>query len=278
MSIQNESTESRRPMQEILARTALTTTGWQENVRIVVGSSGRIEAVTANAADAASSGAVRVPVLLPAVANVHSHTFQHAMAGLAERRGPAGRDSFWTWREVMYGFVDRLVPEDVEAIAAYAFMEMQEAGFSAVAEFHYLHHRPGGAPYEDIGELSARIAAAAAETGIGLVLLPVLYRYGGADRRPLAGGQLRFGNDLDSYARLLARAEDVLKALPADTALGVAPHSLRAARLEDLREAAAMRPAGPVHMHIAEQEAEVEEVQAGYGARPVAWLLDNLDV
>ena len=133
--------------------------------------------------------------------NLHSHAFQRAMAGMTERRGP-GDDSFWTWRATMYRFLDALTPEDVEAIAALAYVEMLEAGFASVAEFHYLHHQPGGAPYADPAELAHRIAAAAAETGIGLTLLPVLYSYGGAGAAPLAGGQRRFGCDLDGFLAL----------------------------------------------------------------------------
>lgn len=263
-------------MTEIFATTALTSEGWRDDVLLRLGADGRIQAVHAGAS--ASADAVRVPVLLPAASNLHSHTFQRAMAGLAERRGPAARDSFWTWREVMYRFLDLLSPDDVEAIAGFAFMEMQEAGFAACAEFHYLHHRPGGDAYDDIGELSARIAAAAGETGIGLTLLPVLYRHGGVDGRALQGGQNRFGNDGESFQRLVERAESALAHLPDDTRLGIAPHSLRAAGLEDIRAAMALRPDGPVHMHIAEQEAEIEEMRAVHGARPVEWLLDNMAV
>lgn len=262
-------------MQTIFARTALTPEGWRNDVRVSIDGEGRIADVEANAR---SEGGHHAAVLLPAAANLHSHTFQRAMAGLAEARGPAERDSFWTWRETMYRFLDMLSPDDVEAVAALAFMEMQESGFTAVAEFHYLHHRPGGAPYDDVAELAARIAAAAGETGIGLTLLPVLYRHGGVDGRPLAGGQLRFANDIDGFSSLLAGAETALAPLPGDTRLGVAPHSLRAANGEDIAAALTMRPDSPVHMHIAEQEAEIEEMRAVHGARPVAWLLDNFDV
>src|SRR5690606_562733 len=136
---------------------ALLPTAWASDVRLGIGPDGRIAAIEPGAT--AAPGDLRVKTLLPAVANLHSHTFQRAMAGLAEQRGPGDRDSFWTWRETMYRFLDILSPEDVEAIAAFAFMEMLEAGFAAVAEFHYLHHQPGGAPYADLGELSARIAA-----------------------------------------------------------------------------------------------------------------------
>jgi formimidoylglutamate deiminase len=260
-------------MQTIFAGAALLPEGWAEGVRVTLGADGRIAAAQAGAAPA--TGDHRADILLPAAANLHSHTFQRGMAGLAERRGPAGRDSFWTWRDTMYRFLDLLAPEDVEAIAAQAFMEMQEAGFCAVAEFHYLHHRPGGAEHDDIGELAGRIAAAAGETGIGLTLLPVHYRQGGADGRALAGGQKRFGNTLERFAALVQRSEEITRALPADTRVGVAPHSLRAVPLDDLTELARLRPDTPIHIHAAEQVPEMEEITAAYGARPVELLLDR---
>lgn len=256
----------------IEAATALTPDGWRNDIVVTIGGDGRIEAVEP-AKDQPSD--LCVPVLLPALSNLHSHTFQRAMAGLTEWRGPAGRDSFWTWRELMYRFLDVLTPDEIEAIAAFAFMEMQEAGFSAVAEFHYLHRAPGGVPYDNRAELSERILAAAADTGIGLTLLPVLYQQGGLDGRPLAGGQRRFFNDTDSFLRLVCAAETALARLPGDAALGIAPHSLRAVSAESLGEAVALRGSGPLHMHIAEQELEIEEVVAATGRRPVEWLFDN---
>ncbi|MFN3546148.1 MAG: formimidoylglutamate deiminase [Mesorhizobium sp.] len=259
----------------IHAATALLPTGWADDVRISIDAEGRIAGVETGGA--ALPGDHRVHALLPALSNLHSHTFQRAMAGLSEARGPSERDSFWTWRAIMYRFLDVLTPDEIEAIAAFAFLEMQEAGFSAVAEFHYLHHQPGGTPYADLGELSARIAAAAAETGIGLTLLPVHYAQGGVDGRPLSGGQLRFGNDLDRFQALHERSRDILREMPADTVLGAAPHSLRAVGAADLA-ALARKSAGPFHMHIAEQEKEIEETLAVHGARPVTWLLDNMAV
>jgi formimidoylglutamate deiminase len=217
-----------------------------------------------------------VGLLLPAPANAHSHAFQRAMAGLTERRGPDPRDTFWTWRALMFRFLDRLTPEHVEAIAAFVQMEMLEAGYATNVEFHYLHHQPGGRPYADPAEMAARIAAATARTGIGLTLLPVHYRYGGCDRRPLGPGQVRFGTDPDAFARLHAASADAVKPLPDDTTLGVAPHSLRAVAPEDLPRLAALAPHGPIHMHLAEQVAEVEEVRAALGRRPVEWVLDHL--
>ncbi|MCO6387294.1 formimidoylglutamate deiminase [Aliihoeflea sp. 40Bstr573] len=263
-------------MTYIFAQTALLPSGWKADVRVVLGADGRIESVQGEAVRGADDQAV--PLLLPALSNLHSHTFQRAMAGLAERRGPSGRDSFWTWREIMYRFLDLLDPDDIEAIAAFAFMEMQEAGFSAVAEFHYLNNQPGGAAYADRGELAARIAAAAKTTGIGLTLLPVHYVQGGVDGRPLKGGQLRFANDLDGYGELVARCEAIVGAASTDTGLGLAPHSLRAVPVSDLAEISGWKPDLPLHMHIAEQEAELAETQDVLGARPMEWLLANHDV
>ena len=256
------------------AETALTPTGWQQAVRVEIAADGRIAAVTPGA----PAEGERHAILLPAPTNLHSHAFQRAMAGLTERRGPDPRDSFWTWRALMYRFLDRLTPDDVEAIAAFVQMEMLEAGYAAVAEFHYLHHAPGGAPYADPAEMSARIAAAAAATGIGLTLLPVLYQWGGCDRRPLAAGQDRFGSTPDAFAALHARAAAALAPLPPDTVLGIAPHSLRAVDPDGLAAILPLAPGGPVHIHAAEQVAEVEEVLAHRGARPVEWLLANAPV
>ncbi len=257
----------------IWARRGLTPRGWAEGLRVEIDATGRI----ASARAGRPAEGERVGVLLPAPANAHSHAFQRAMAGLTERRGPAA-DSFWTWREAMFRFLDRIGPEQVEAIAAFVQMEMAEAGYGASVEFHYLHHRPDGAPYDALGEMAGRVAAAAATSGLGLTLLPVLYRHGGCDGRALGPGQIRFGNDPDRFARLVEEARGALASLPPDAALGTAPHSLRAAGREDIEAAVALAGDGPVHMHLAEQVAEVEEVRAAWGARPVEWALSNLDL
>lgn len=257
-------------MQAIWAERALVGGEWLADVAIEV-EHGRIARILSGAAP----GAMRTGLLLPAPANAHSHAFQRAMAGLAERRG-AGPDSFWTWRETMYRFLDRLTPDRVEAIAAMVQMEMLEAGYGASVEFHYLHHRPGGAPYASLAEMAERIVAAAATSGIGLTLLPVLYQRGGCDGRPPGPGQARFVNDPVRFARLVEGARAALTALPPDAALGIAPHSLRAVPPEGIAEAVALAAGGPVHMHLAEQEAEVAEVLAVTGARPVEWALANL--
>ena len=261
-------------MPAILSARARLPDGWARDVRVVLDGL-QIASVAVGAA--AEPGDHRVDVLLPALSNLHSHSFQRAMAGRTETRA-AGRESFWTWREVMYRFVERLTPDQVQAVAAMAFCEMQEAGYAAVGEFHYLHHAPGGAAYARPAEMAHRIAAAAEETGIGLCLLPVYYRYGGAGRQALEGGQLRFGCDPGRFAALLEDARAGAGALPGDTVVGIAPHSLRAVAPEDLAEVLPFAGGGPVHIHLAEQPREVEELEAWLGARPVAWLLDNAAV
>ena len=248
------------------AETALLPDGWAHDVSIRI-EAGRIAEVTTGVKGQGHG------VLLPAPANLHSHTFQRAMAGLTEAR-TAGQDSFWTWRALMYRFLERLGPEDVQAIAAQAMVEMAEAGFAALCEFHYLHHPVGGGTYADPAEMTGRIVQAARETGLGLTHLPVIYEQGGVDGRPLAGGQLRFGSAPEVFAGLLSGAGQALAGMP-DSVLGVAPHSLRAVSLATLHRLAGMTP-GPIHIHIAEQVAEVAEVQAAWGARPVEWAVANL--
>lgn len=263
-------------MTEIWADWALLAGGWQRGVAVKM-AGGRIVSVTPDTAPEALPGAQRVGVLLPAPANAHSHAFQRAMAGLTERRGPNPSDSFWTWRQLMFRFLDRLTPDQIQAIAAFVQMEMLEAGYACNVEFHYLHHAPGGVTYADLAETSARIAAAAEITGIGLTLLPVQYQFGGLDGRALGPGQIRFGNDLDQFVRLYQGAVKAVSALGSDSRTGIAPHSLRAVRSADLPHLRALANGAPFHMHLAEQIAEVEEVHASTGLRPVEWVLRHLD-
>jgi formimidoylglutamate deiminase len=258
----------------VWAEKALLDTGWAEAVRIEAGTDGLISKIDTGAAPEGH----RTGILLPSPANCHSHAFQRAMAGLTEKRGPDASDSFWTWRHLMFRFLDRLTPEHVEAIAAFVQMEMLEAGYSANVEFHYLHHQPGGSPYANIAEMAERIVAASALTGMGLTLLPVHYQYGGCDKRPLGPGQIRFGNTLDTYAELHARSTEAIGLLPGDARIGVAPHSLRAVAPEDLAHHADLAGENPLHMHLAEQIAEVEEVEAACGKRPVEFVLDRMEL
>ena len=265
---------------------------WARDVRVEVDAAGRIASLEPGSVPDGCETVTGWAV--PGVPNVHSHSFQRALAGLAEGRGP---DSFWSWREVMYEFLGRLTPDDVEAITAQLYIEMLKAGFTCVGEFHYLHHPPGGGRYDDPAEMSRRILAAARTAGIGLVHMPVVYETGGFGGEPLEGGQRRFRLDLEGAAWM--HEELVEDFAAAGAGLGWALHSLRAmsvesfGRVEGLVGGAAgtgvaaagqagITPVGtgatPVHIHVAEQEKEVRECLASRGARPVEWLLGHAPV
>ena len=169
MTIQNH-----RENVNLFAELALISEKWVKNVRISVGQDGKIKSVEIGVDPDQDDRQLRNRILLPAMANLHSHSFQRSMAGMTEKRTKK-QDSFWSWRELMYSFLEQLNPEHIEAIAALVFMEMLESGYASVGEFHYLHHQQGGQPYENIAETSSRIFAAAKQTGIGLTHLPVLY-------------------------------------------------------------------------------------------------------
>ncbi len=263
-------------MTSIWAKQALLPDGWRQNVSVEIDMQGKISAVVSGHPPAPA--AQRVGVLLPSPVNAHSHAFQRAMAGLSERRGPHKSDTFWTWRQLMFRFLEQLTPEHVQAIAALVQMEMLEAGYSTNVEFHYLHHQPNGQPYDHMSEMAQSIIAAAAQTGIGLTLLPVHYQYGGCDQRPLGAGQVRLGTDLDAFEQLWQSTHTALKTLPSDTNIGVAPHSLRAIDPHSLPQLLQLAGDKPFHLHLAEQHAETLEVQAVWGKRPVEWLLDNADI
>jgi formimidoylglutamate deiminase len=211
--------------------------------------------------------------------DIHSHAFQRAFAGRAERTSGA-TDTFWTWRSAMYGVANRIDPDDVEAIAAQLYVDLLRAGYTTVAEFHYVHHQPDGTPYANRAELAERIIAAAKATGIGLTLLPVLYRWSDFGDLPPRPEQRRFLNDLDGFAALLDALAPALDG--PQFRLGIAPHSLRAVSPNDLRAVLELRahrdPSMPVHLHIAEVPGEVDRSLAVRGARPVEWLLANAPV
>jgi formimidoylglutamate deiminase len=235
----------------------------EPDVLIEIAPDGTIVSVTPRAMETAE----RLPgLVVPGMPNLHSHAFQRAMAGLAERAGPTG-DDFWRWREVMYRFLAILTPDDVQAIAAQLYVECLLHGYTSVAEFHYLHNAPDGSRYDDMAELSHRIKAAGRDAGIGLMLLPVLYRHAQFGGAAPTEGQRRFILTLDDYADLCAAVGD-----------GVAPHSLRAVTPDELTAPIAIADSKPIHIHVAEQQKEVADCVAWSGARPVAWLLDHVQV
>ncbi|MBL8581832.1 MAG: formimidoylglutamate deiminase [Rhizobiaceae bacterium] len=257
----------------LFAGQALTPAGWVTNARVTI-RQGEIAAVEPGAEP--SPDDERYANLLPAMPNLHSHAFQRAMAGLTEISGTQ-TDSFWTWRETMYRFALAMTPEQVEAVAAQLYVEMLEAGFCRVGEFHYLHHDRDGRPYARISEMAERIASAAEHTGIGLTLLPVFYAHSAFGAAEPAAGQRRFVNHPNRFANLLEGCREALKPLN-QSVLGVAPHSLRAVTPAQLTEVTEFCPAGPIHIHVAEQVKEVEDCLAWSGARPVEWLLANAQV
>lgn len=255
----------------IFAQNALLPEGWRRQVRIGF-HAGAISSVEAEATP--HPGDVHVPCLVPGMPNLHSHAFQRGFSGLTERRG-ATRESFWSWREMMYKFALNLEPDGVQALAALAYIEMLEAGYTRVGEFHYLHHAPDGTQYANPAELSARIFAAAAESGIALTHLPVFYAHGGFGPQPTSTEQRRFLHDVESFMHLVQSCNSMAR--PQDR-VGYAPHSLRAATKTELDALQDGLPGRVVHIHIGEQVKEVEDCLAAYGLRPVEWLLDNAPV
>ncbi|RYE48882.1 MAG: formimidoylglutamate deiminase [Hyphomicrobiales bacterium] len=260
-------------MTKLFAAAALLPTGLVHDVSIEI-ENGLITSVEQGSAPAAADE--RHGLLAPAVPNLHSHAFQRAMAGLTEKRGP-GDDSFWSWRTQMYRFALSMTPDDVEAVAAQLYVEMLEAGFSRVGEFHYLHHDIDGRPYANIAEIAERIAAASAEAGIGLTLLPVFYAHAGFGPKPPIEGQRRFINDTARFAELIVASRRAVRGLEG-AAVGIAPHSLRAATMAEINEILPLAEGQPVHIHVAEQVLEVEDCVAATGARPVELLLGGAPV
>lgn len=249
---------------------ALLPEGWAERVTVRIDGQGRIVAVEPGQGE----GECVAGVVVPGLADLHSHAFQRAMAGLAEVAGP-GEDSFWTWRELMYRFLARLGPEEVEAIATFAYAEMLEAGFTAVAEFHYLHHDPEGRAYDEPAELALRHVEAARTTGIGLLLLPSFYAHGEVGGASPSEGQRRFVCDLELFGRIHAAAAKAVATLPVG-GIGIAPHSIRAVTPEELRRLAESFPTGPIHLHASEQPREVEACRRVHGTTPIALVADTI--
>lgn len=252
----------------------LTGNGWRDDVTLLIDADGMVEAVADGdvETDEYLGGTV-----VPGMPNLHSHAFQRQIAGLTARPGP-GNDHFWSWREAMYAAAQAVTPEQLEAIAGGLYAEMLCAGYTSCAEFHYLHHAPGGAPYQDPAEMGGRLLAAADAAGIGLTLLPVLYCRAGLDGAELAPRQRRFGNDPEAYLRLFEATRVHLRD-PSKQFLGAAPHSIRAVNGEQLESVLQALPRGvPVHVHVSEQPAEVREALEHLGTRPLEWLLDRFPV
>lgn len=270
---------------QLFASHALLPEGWARDVLLQWDDAGRLIAVQAGATAPAGVPHAAGPVL-PGMPNLHSHAFQRGFAGLTEYRSvesggdPASGDSFWSWRSLMYRFALRLSPETLEAIATQLYVEMLRAGYTSVCEFHYVHHDADGKPYADAAEMSLRLLRAAQRAGIGMTLLPVLYQTAGFGDQIAHADQRRFLHETDAMLALLARLAPACA--QSGARLGLAPHSLRAVPPASLTHAVAglhaMDATAPVHIHIAEQQREVDDCVAWSGTRPVEWLLNHADV
>ncbi len=269
---------------QIFAKHILLADGWAENVLLTIDDLGYITALEENSSMPNDfSGELISNSIIPGMVNNHSHAFQWAMAGLAEQSGK-GSDSFWSWRKIMYDFVSKITPDDLETIATALYMQMLKAGYTSVGEFHYLHHDANGEHFSNQAEMSQRIFEAAKNSGINLTLLPVFYRYSGFSEQAPNDGQKRFIHTQEEYAKLL----DAISKLAGDYQqnFGIAPHSLRAVNrsdiefainhLDKLTEQSSIQ--APVHIHIAEQLKEVDDCLAHYGKRPVTWLSENFEL
>ncbi|MDT0603834.1 formimidoylglutamate deiminase [Thalassotalea castellviae] len=260
---------------KIFAERILLSDGWAKQQTLTI-EQGIIKAIETGQ----QTGAEKVGTVIPGMVNCHSHAFQRAFAGFSEQ-GSEGQDSFWTWRKVMYKFLAQLTPENAQVIATQLYIEMLKMGYTRVAEFHYLHHDINGEPYAELSTMASAIFDAAKDSGIGLTLLPVLYRYSGFGEQAATEGQKRFINNTEQFNQLVSdcfRLSDSYE----NTNVGIAPHSLRAVDLTSLAVAVehvrALDANAPIHIHIAEQQQEVNDCVAHYGKRPVQWLLDNMSL
>jgi len=259
---------------KIWANSALLASGWADSVEIKIDASGNIAKISPGLPYVDGD---RVEVLIPAIPNVHSHAHQRAMAGLGERAGDT-RDSFWTWRKVMYHYLERIQPDNLFHIAAQLYLEMLKAGYSCVGEFQYLHHDLDGRVYDNPAEMSLQCLQAATQVGIGFTALPVLYRYGGFDSAAALDGQKRFLNDADGFIEIVKSLQSTTTK-DANSSVGIAPHSLRAINRELLAEViASLENLAAIHVHVAEQAREVDDCLDWSGKRPVEWLFENFAV
>jgi len=265
-------------MTQIFARKVLTASGWQTNqvIDIEQGVITSISEYSAQQIQQATPEQIK-GIVIPGMVNCHSHAFQRAFAGFSEQ-GCEGQDSFWTWRAVMYKFLAQLTEQDAQLIATQLYIEMLTMGYTRVAEFHYLHHDKSGEHYASLATMAKAIFDAASESGIGLTMLPVLYQYSGFAEQQATQGQARFINSVAQFNQLVTDCMGLSESYP-NTNVGIAPHSLRAVDKESLLSAfehvRSFDPNAPVHIHIAEQQKEVNDCLSHYQKRPVQWLLDN---
>lgn len=259
-------------MSAVFARKALLQKGWADNVRLNI-RDGRIEGIDTDAKPEATD--VVTGCVIPGLCNAHSHAFQRALAGHTERRSPDGHDNFWTWRERMYDLAGAMDARTLRAVARQAYTEMLVSGYTTVAEFHYLHREPGNDNTDEA--MFDAICDAAEESGIRLMYVPVLYERAGFDKPDPEEQQRLFALDLRSFLQHHARAREKCGER---IGVGIGAHSLRAVSHESMTEIAraGAEAGGPIHIHVAEQQREVDQCLAANGRRPVRWLLENFDI
>ncbi len=261
---------------KLYAAQILLADGWAKQKTLTI-DNGQITAIDSGYIEGAE---IAQGPVIPGMVNCHSHAFQRAFAGFSEQ-GSDGQDSFWTWRKIMYQFLDKLSADDVHIIAKQLYIEMLKMGYTRVAEFHYLHHQINGDNYPQAATMAKAIFTAAAESGIGLTLLPVLYQYSGFGAKAATDGQKRFIHSTEKFNQLVSDCFILSKQFE-NSNVGIAPHSLRAVDKQGLQAAVAhvraLDKQAPIHIHIAEQQQEVHDCLAHYGQRPVAWLLANIEL
>ena len=259
-------------MNKIWGKRVLLPEGWSHNTLIEIDNQGQIKDIQKNIEPTNKV----FDTLIPSPMNLHSHCFQRAMNGLSERSQNISND-FWSWRTFMYRFLNKITPDYFEAICAFAQMEMLEAGYSGVTEFHYIHNDLSGIRYNDLSEMSQRVINASYNSGIGLTLLPVLYEQSSVFGGDLISGQDRFGLKLEEFIKIFDQIISI-KHKVKDITIGVAAHSLRAVKKHSLLEMNKIFKNHPIHIHIAEQKKEVKEIYNAWSKRPIQWLIENVEL
>jgi formimidoylglutamate deiminase len=259
-------------------KSVLLADGWITPGYIGIDEAGTVQYISSQVPD---QKALIEPVnglALPGFQNCHSHAFQYAMAGMAEKHSQGTRDDFWSWREAMYQCALRLDPDQIQIVATALYIEMLKRGYTHVAEFHYLHHDKNGNQYTSLAETSVSLLAAAAVAGIKITLIPVFYQRGGFGMEAQPRQRRFIFRSVEDYFRLLDEAGTVTKTISC-AELGFGVHSLRAAEVKDVLRIFAEGPKDlPFHLHAAEQLKEVEDSVSKLGQRPVEWILKNLEV
>jgi len=265
---------------KVWAASALLANGWSSQVEITIDDSGNIEDIRSGVEYQQGE---RYEVLIPGIPNVHSHAHQRAMSGLGEKANIASdgsSDSFWSWRKVMYHYLERIQPEHLQHISSQLYLEMLKHGYTCVGEFQYLHHDHSGKAYHNRAEMSLQCLQAANEVGLGFTALPVLYRYGGFGDAEALDGQKRFLNDADGFVEIVNSLQLACKA-NGNYSVGIAPHSLRAVNRELLAnviEQLGVDKLAAIHVHVAEQRKEVDDCLAWSAQRPVEWLMNHFEI